>query len=406
MPCAVICIPENHQEKCAAQVQLLKKKNPGLKWAVTNKPLDAVTKANELGAAEPDKKCSLFIVHSKFFNITKDPFAATLFKTAQKGPSATFGCGKESGCDKPGKKFHWYMGPDGEWDIAATTKHITNLLDGKFSENGFHGKALRASQPAGAAPGMGQRSGEISALGGMGGMGGGMSGGMNGTLPSAMSMGAGMGMMGGMGPGGMNGSMGAQSGMSGTMGGMSGTMGTGTSGGMNGTMGGLSGGFSSGGLASTCSMGMASGGLSGGMSGGGMMSPSAGNGGIGTMAGAGVGGAGLGAGAMGGATMGMTGGGIGMTGGGMGMSGGGMGMSGGGMGMSGGGMGMSGGFGMIGGMAMSGSGLATSPNSAPQPVDVVSEAESMLSKGLPITDVVKMLAGEVNRLRGIIEGEQ
>lgn len=50
---------------------------------VTNKPLDAVTKANEMGANEPNKLCSLFIVHSKFFNITKDPFAATLFKTAQ-----------------------------------------------------------------------------------------------------------------------------------------------------------------------------------------------------------------------------------------------------------------------------------------------------------------------------------
>lgn len=50
---------------------------------VTDKPLDAVSKANELGATEADKKCSLFIVHSKFFSITKDPFAATLFKTAQ-----------------------------------------------------------------------------------------------------------------------------------------------------------------------------------------------------------------------------------------------------------------------------------------------------------------------------------
>ena len=50
---------------------------------VTNKPLDAVTKANEMGANEPNKMCSLFIVHSKFFNITKDPFAATMFKAAQ-----------------------------------------------------------------------------------------------------------------------------------------------------------------------------------------------------------------------------------------------------------------------------------------------------------------------------------
>lgn len=39
-------------------------------------------------------------------------------------------------------------------------------------------------------------------------------------------------------------------------------------------------------------------------------------------------------------------------------------------------------------------------------VDVVSEAESMLSKGLPVTDVVKMLAEEVKRLQEIVEGNQ
>lgn len=55
--------------------------SPGVQ--VFDKPLDAVTKANEMAESEPGKMCSLFIVHSKFFNITKDPFAATLFKTAQ-----------------------------------------------------------------------------------------------------------------------------------------------------------------------------------------------------------------------------------------------------------------------------------------------------------------------------------
>ena len=50
---------------------------------VTHKPLDAMEKGNELGAAEPNKKCSLFIIHSKFFNITKDPFCATIFKSMQ-----------------------------------------------------------------------------------------------------------------------------------------------------------------------------------------------------------------------------------------------------------------------------------------------------------------------------------
>lgn len=39
-------------------------------------------------------------------------------------------------------------------------------------------------------------------------------------------------------------------------------------------------------------------------------------------------------------------------------------------------------------------------------VDVVSEAESMLSKGLPVTDVVKMLASEVKRLTAIVEGNK
>ena len=38
-------------------------------------------------------------------------------------------------------------------------------------------------------------------------------------------------------------------------------------------------------------------------------------------------------------------------------------------------------------------------------VDVVSEAESMLSKGLPVTDVVKMLAAEVKRLTAVVEGK-
>lgn len=50
---------------------------------MTDKPIDAVSKANEMGAKEPNKQCSLFVVHSKFFNITKDPFAATMFKAAQ-----------------------------------------------------------------------------------------------------------------------------------------------------------------------------------------------------------------------------------------------------------------------------------------------------------------------------------
>lgn len=38
--------------------------------------------------------------------------------------------------------------------------------------------------------------------------------------------------------------------------------------------------------------------------------------------------------------------------------------------------------------------------------DVVSEAESMLTKGLPVSDVVKMLAGEVKRLTAIVESKQ
>lgn len=50
---------------------------------VAHKPLDAMEKGNELGAAEPNKKCSLYIIHSKFFNITKDPFCATIFKSMQ-----------------------------------------------------------------------------------------------------------------------------------------------------------------------------------------------------------------------------------------------------------------------------------------------------------------------------------
>ena len=50
---------------------------------VAHKAMDAMEKGNELAAADPTKKCNLFIIHSKFFNITKDPFAATLFKSMQ-----------------------------------------------------------------------------------------------------------------------------------------------------------------------------------------------------------------------------------------------------------------------------------------------------------------------------------
>lgn len=47
------------------------------------KPIDAMEKANTLGASEPSKKCSLFIAHAKFFNITKDPVSATLLKSLE-----------------------------------------------------------------------------------------------------------------------------------------------------------------------------------------------------------------------------------------------------------------------------------------------------------------------------------
>lgn len=57
---------------------------------VVHKPLDAMEKGNELGAAEPTKKCSLYIIHSKFFNITKDPFCATLFRSMQVSASLVY----------------------------------------------------------------------------------------------------------------------------------------------------------------------------------------------------------------------------------------------------------------------------------------------------------------------------
>lgn len=55
---------------------------------VVHKPLDAMEKAQELAQSEPNKKCSLYIIHSKFFNIAKDPFCATLFKSMQVRPES------------------------------------------------------------------------------------------------------------------------------------------------------------------------------------------------------------------------------------------------------------------------------------------------------------------------------
>jgi hypothetical protein len=50
---------------------------------VAHRPLDAMEKGNMMAEEEPNKKCSLYIIHSKFFNITKDAFCATLFKSMQ-----------------------------------------------------------------------------------------------------------------------------------------------------------------------------------------------------------------------------------------------------------------------------------------------------------------------------------
>ena len=229
-----------------------------------HKPLDAVTASKTLAAAEPDKRCHLFIVHAKFFNVAKDPFAAAIFKALEVhpfplGPSLTppllplrsnsasklttaasraaavqgsktacFAIGKEKELSGIGKKYHWWMGEDGDWDIPAALKHVNNILDGKFTEAGFHGP-----------PAYGRKPSMDAGMGGMMGMGGSMMGG--GMMGSSMGgMGGPMGGMGGpMGGMPMGGPM---NGMGSTMGGMGGPMGMantqmGTMGSMGGPMG-------------------------------------------------------------------------------------------------------------------------------------------------------------------------
>lgn len=84
-----------------------------------------------------------------------------------------FAFGKESACDGRAEKYHWYMGPDGGWDIPGAAKRIAAVLDGRFTEGGFVGRPLR--RPHSAALAM---SGDAPFAGGLGmGMGGSMMGG-------------------------------------------------------------------------------------------------------------------------------------------------------------------------------------------------------------------------------------
>ena len=45
--------------------------------------------------------------------------------------------------------------------------------------------------------------------------------------------------------------------------------------------------------------------------------------------------------------------------------------------------------------------LTDAPKSAP--VDILTETENMLSQGMPVTEVVKMLANEVQRLSNLVQ---
>jgi hypothetical protein len=54
---------------------------------VSSKPVEAVQRAKEL-AGTPKSVC-VVIIHAKFFNFAKDPFAATLFKAVKVGVEAS-----------------------------------------------------------------------------------------------------------------------------------------------------------------------------------------------------------------------------------------------------------------------------------------------------------------------------
>lgn len=177
----------------------------------------------------------------------------------QKNNTAAFACGKHGACDKPGKKFHWYMGEDAEWDIPAAVKNIEKLLKGEFTESGYKGRPLKPKSSPGAAevPAgnmmMGGTMGTAGgiAIGGMGGMA------MSGMMGSGMMGSGGMGTMGGMmgtnmgnmsgnmggnmaDPNGMSASMPRMGSMSGGLGGMSGNLGDLGANNMTGSVGSLS----------------------------------------------------------------------------------------------------------------------------------------------------------------------